>query len=372
MIRAAAPLALAFCLLACALVTGCAAPGDPTARHPVVPIAVTDLAARQYGNAFALTFTLPARSMDREALPEHPTMEIYRAALPPGVTPDKKTVWRLAYTIPSEQVDPYLKAGHIEFHDPLTADDFARAAGSSMAYKVRTRAAKARASEDSNVVMARIYPAPETPRDVHVDVTETALVANWAEAAMPPGAASRAYRVYRGVIESGQDNPAQDPSQAKLKTPLELAGPSPSTDFHDSHFEFGTAYLYTVRSVAQFGTDFVESADSAPAIVTPRDVFPPAAPASLEIAIVPATPQAPAYVELSWAISPEGDLAGYFVYRREGEDTPGERVSTDILPSPTFRDISVLPGRRYYYRVSAVDRAGNESPKSSAVVADVP
>ena len=110
----------------------------------------------------------------------------------------------------------------------------------------------------------------------------------------------------------------------------------------------------------------------APAIVTPRDVFPPATPANIEITIVPATQQAPAYVELSWAISPEGDLAGYSVYRGDAEDGPGERISTEILPSPTFRDISVLPGRRYYYRVSAQDRAGNESPKSSAVLADVP
>jgi hypothetical protein len=372
MIRAAAPLAPAFCLLACALVAGCAAPGEPIARHPVVPVAVTDLGARQYGKAFALTFTLPARSMDREALAEHPTIEIYRAALPPRSAPDKKTAWRLAYTIPSEQVDPYLRTGHIEFHDTLTADDFARAAGSSMAYKVRTSAAKARASADSNVVIARIYPAPEAPNDLHVNVMESVLIVNWAETALPPGASARVYRVYRGEIESAQENPPQDLSKAKLKAQLELAGTSPSTDFHDSHFEFGTRYLYTVRSVAQFGTDFVESADSAPAMVTPRDIFPPAAPTSLEIAVVPATQQVPAYVELSWAISSEGDLAGYSVYRSDAEVAPGERVSAETLPSPTFRDISVLPGRRYYYRVSALDRAGNESPKSSAVLADVP
>ena len=372
MIRAAAPFALASCLLACALVAGCAAPGEPTARHPVVPVAVTDLGALQYGGAFALTFTMPARSMDREALTEHPTIEIYRTALPPGSAPDKKTAWRLAYTIPSEQVDAYLKAGHIEFHDPLTADDFARAAGSSVAYKVRTRVAKTRASADSNVVMARIYPPPEAPREIRVGVTESAVVVNWAEAPLPPGASSRGYRVYRAVIESGQENLSLNLSQAKLKTQLELAGASPATEFRDSHFEFGTPYLYTVRSVAQFGTDFVESADSAPAIVTPLDVFPPATPTSIEITIVPATQQAPAYVELSWAISPEGDLAGYSVYRSDAEDALGDRVSTEILPSPTFRDISVLPGRRYYYRVSALDRAGNESPKSSAVLADVP
>jgi hypothetical protein len=372
MTRAAALLALASCLLACALAAGCAAPGEPTARHPLVPVAVTDLAARQYGNTFALTFTLPARSLDRENLPEHPTIEIYRAALPPGAIPDKKTSWRLAYTIPSEQAEHYLRGERIEFRDPLTADDFAHAADLSVAYMVRTRAAKARASRDSNVVLARVYPAPEAPRDIHVEVTESALVVTWAEAASPPGASSHSYRVYRGVLESGQENPAQDVSQAKLKTALELVGPSPSTEFHDAHFEFGTPYVYTVRTMAQFGADFVESADSAPAIVTPRDVFPPAAPMDLEITIVPATQQAPAYVELSWAISPEGDLAGYFVYRSDAEGAPGERASTEMLPSPTFRDISVLPGRRYYYRVSALDRAGNESPKSSPVVADVP
>jgi hypothetical protein len=372
MIRAVALLAFAFCLLACALVAGCAAPGEPVARHPVVPVAVTDLGARQYGNTLALTFTLPARSMDRETLAEHPTIEIYRAALPPGGLADKKTAWRLAYTIPSEQVGPYLKGEHIEFRDPLAAEDFARAAGTSMAYKIRTRAAKARASENSNVVVARIYPAPEAPRDVHVVVTEPALIVTWAEAASPPEASSRAYRVYRGVNESGQENPPRDISQARLKTPLGLVGPSSSTEFRDSNFEFGTPYVYTVRSVAQFGADFVESSDSVPAIVTPRDIFPPAAPMNLEITIVPATPQAPAYVELSWAINAEGDLAGYSVYRSDAEDAPGERISGETLPSPTFRDISVLPGRRYYYRVSALDRAGNESPKSSVVVADVP
>jgi hypothetical protein len=372
MIRAAALLHVAVCLSACALAAGCAAPGEPTARHPVVPVAVTDLAARQYGDAFALTFTLPARALDREPLAEHPTIEIYRAVLPPGAAADKKIAWRQAYTIPSERVEVYLKGEHIEFRDPLTPEDFTRATGSSMAYKIRTRAAKARASEDSNVVMARIYPAPDAPQDVRVEVKESALIVNWTEAVLPPGVSTRAYRVYRGVVESGQVSLLQDLSQAKLKIPLELAGTSPSTEFRDAQFAFGTPYVYTVRSVAQFGADLVESSDSAPAFITPRDTFPPATPTNLEITIIPATNQATAYIELSWGISPEGDLAGYSVYRSDREDAPGERISGEILPSPTFRDISILPGRRYYYRVSALDRAGNESPKSSVVQTDVP
>jgi hypothetical protein len=373
MIRAAARLALGSCVLASVLaVAGCAAPGEPTTRHPVVPVAVSDLAARQFGNSFSLAFTLPTRSTDHETLSEHPSIEIYRTELPPGGIPVKQTAWRLAYTIPSEQVDQYLKGEHFEFHDLLTTEDFSRVPGTSAAYKVRTRATRSRASADSNIVTARIYPAPDPPREVHVEVTEPALVVHWAVANPPTGTSSVTYRVYRGVAEPGATNISQDLSKTKLKSPLELEGSSTETEFRDVHFEFGTPYVYSVRSVAQYGTDSVESAESVPTLVTPRDIFPPATPTGLEIAVIPASQQVPAYVEVSWAISPEEDLAGYFVYRSDREDTPGARINVDILPSPAFRDISVQPGKRYYYRVSALDRAGNESPMSSAVVADVP
>jgi hypothetical protein len=205
-----------------------------------------------------------------------------------------------------------------------------------------------------------------------VSVTEPALIVTWADGTAPSGATPRGYRVYRSEIEPGESLAPQDASKAKLKMPLVLEGSSTANEFRDPHFEFGTAYLYTVRTVAQFGGDLVESGDSLAVAVTPRDIFPPAAPTGLEVSVVAATNETPAYVELSWAISPEGDLGGYFVYRSNLEDTQGERISTEILLSPTFRDNSVLPGNRYYYRVSAVDRSGNESPKSAAVQADIP
>jgi fibronectin type 3 domain-containing protein len=110
--------------------------------------------------------------------------------------------------------------------------------------------------------------------------------------------------------------------------------------------------------------------------VTPRDTFPPAAPQGLVVILVPATPGTAAHLELSWGISPETDLAGYHVYRSEQEITGasgrGERLNRELLLSPTFRDMSVLPGRHYTYRVTAVDRAGNESPLSTAASEEVP
>ena len=372
--RAARPAALAACALASAfaLLGGCAAPGEPTARHPAIPAAVTDLSVRQYGNAFVLSFTLPTRSTDRELLPEHPAMEIDRAILPPGRAAPKAADWRVAYAVPSSQVDRYLNGERIEFRDTLAPDDFSKPAGTSVAYKVRTSAAKARTSQDSNVTTTGMYPPPDAPADVRAEVEESAIVLHWADAAVPPGASSRGYHVYRGVAAEGEAGAPQDASPVKLKGGLELAGSASATEYRDAQFEFGTSYAYTVRTAAQFGSAMVESADSAPALVTPRDVFPPAAPTGLEINVMPATGAAPPYIELSWAINPEADLAGYAVYRSLGEEAPGERISTEILPSPTFRDISVEPGQRYFYRVTALDRAGNESPKSSAVAADVP
>jgi hypothetical protein len=373
MIRAAARLAFAFCVLACALaVLGCAAPGDPTARHPLVPVAVADLSVHQFGSGFSLSFTLPTRSTDHETLAEHPAIEIYRADLPPGGIPVKQTAWRLAYAIPSAQVDQYLKGTRFEFRDPLTAEDFARVEGSSAAYKIHSRAVRAYASADSNIVSVRVYPAPDSPRDVQIETTEPALIAHWSAVSPPSGAVGLTYHIYRGLPEPGVTNAPQNISEAKLKSPLELEGSSSDTGYRDVHFQFDTSYVYTVRSVAQYGAASVESADSAPVLITPRDIFPPATPTGLETAVIPASPQSPAFVELSWSISTEEDLTGYFVYRSDSGATPGVRINPEILPSPAFRDISVEPGKRYYYRVSAFDRSGNESPMSSAVVADVP
>ena len=369
---AALPMLLLF-VLACALIVGCAAPGDPSPRHPVVPAVISDLVARQSGGAMVLTFTLPLKSTDGESLDEAPTIEIYRATLSPGIFPDRKTPWRLIYAIPSERVNSYLNGTRVEFRDPLTPDDFTRAMGSNLAYMIRTRAVKSRASGDSNVFASRIYPAPGIPGELRVSVAESAIALSWSEplaAGTTPKAAG--YRVYRGEIEPGEVSAPQDVSQAKLKSPLTLQGSPTSAEFSDTHFEFGHRYLYTVRAIAQYGSDAVESDDSAPSVVFVRDTFPPATPTGLDATIIPGTAETPAHVELSWGINSEADLAGYNVYRSGGDDTQGARINSEVLPSPTFRDTSVVPGTRYFYRVSAVDNSGNESPVGTSVQIDVP
>jgi len=354
-------------LLAGLCTAGCATPGEPTPPKPILPEPISDLAARQQGNMVILTFTLPTNSTEHEPLPEPPAVEIYRGSLAANA-PLGKTPTRLIYKIPGALVETYLSAGRFEFRDPLVPEELAQNPGEQMIYMVRTRVSRKRSSDDSNVVTARVFPGPQPPSGLRGTVTEHAIELTWEVGSGPVVG----YHIYRGELNVGSAEIASDLSKLQFTSPLEMLGPAAENSYSDGQFEFGQTYVYTVRSVAQYDADSVESEDSVPVIVTPRDIFPPAAPLGLEALYVSETTQEPAHVELSWAISPEPDLAGYYVYRSEQPGTPGLRLNHDLLLSPTFRDISVQAGRRYIYQVTAVDRAGNESPLSGAVSAEVP
>jgi hypothetical protein len=359
-----------FCFL---FLAGCGTPGDPQPPRPPIPAAVTDLAARQTGDSVVLTFTLPAQTTEGDALATQPDVEIFRAFVPAGAQPARAPLAQV-YTIPAAVVDTYLTDQRLRFADPLKAGDIAAHSGEQLAYMVRTRASKRAASADSNRALARVYPVPEALRALQGDVTETAVELRWTPpqrtTSGAPIAALAGYRVYRAEVEP---NPAEsDPLNWKRKTPQELLGVSPSPAYRDAQIEFDKTYLYTVRSVAQYEMDSVESADSQPLALTLKDIFPPAPPQNLVAIYVPATTDAPAHVELSWGISPEADAAGYHLYRSEQEEKTKARLTQELLLTPTFRDMSVTAGKGYVYTVTAVDRAGNESPASAPASVVVP
>ena len=174
------------------------------------------------------------------------------------------------------------------------------------------------------------------------------------------------YHVYRGELDPpSADAASKDLSQAKWISPLVLLAPALETSYRDTSFDFGKTYLYTVRTVINVENNSLESGDSIAAIVTPRDIFPPAAPQDLVAAVLPGASPGSLEVDLSWSINLETDLAGYRVYRSEEQGTRGKLLTSDLLPTPAYRDTSVEPGHRYWYSVTAVDRAGNESSPSA-------
>jgi len=385
---------------------GCGAPAEPGMRRVPIPESVQDLSVRQSGNNLSLSFTLPKDTMWHEPLQSPLIMEIYRefsAAAPvPANNSAKGAVARpatLLVTIPAGMAASYLRDGKVRFVDTIPSEVLAQHAGEQDIYVVRTRASKKKSSGNSNLVSIPIYPPAEAVHDLAATLTADAVVLQWTPVLKTTAggalAGAASYRVYRSSpaekppafadrpADADRSLTAARPSQAIAPASagngqagvetagLTLVGDTPAPPFRDAHFEFGRDYLYSVRSVVIYPKQTLESADSNLLRVTPKDTFPPAAPQGVQSAYVPADGETPAHVELSWSINGEPDLAGYSVYRSE-EGTSPVRLNPDSLLSPAFRDMSALSGHTYRYIVTAVDQAGNESPPSSAVLAQVP
>jgi hypothetical protein len=351
------------------VLAGCGAPGEPTPPAPPVPVAVTDLTAHQAGDGVQLTFTLPSKTITGEKLSEPPAVEILRGALKPDGTAENRS-FREVFTIPGSLMDAYLAEGHVRFTDSVPPEEARAHPGAALAYRVRTRASRKRASADSNTVTSRLYPVPERIPSVQVRVSETAIDLSWPAPTRTSGgdplSGVSGYNVYRGELDPSSDSAAsKDLAQVKWISPLTLLAPSPTTNYRDTFFEFGKTYLYVIRSIVLADGNALESGDSSSAIVAPRDIFPPAAPQGLVAGDLPGVLPGSLEVDLSWSINLETDLAGYRVYRSEQQGSRGQLLTPDLLPTPSYRDTSVLLGHRYLYSVTAVDRAGNESEPSA-------
>jgi len=349
--------------------TGCGAPGEPTPPAPPVPVAITDLTAHQAGDGVQITFTLPSKTITGEKLTEPPAVEILRGALKPDGTADNKS-FHAVYTIPGSLMDTYLAEGRVRFTDSVPPEETRAHPGASLAYRVRTRASRKRASADSNTVTSRLYPVPERIPSVRARVTETAIELSWPAPTRTSGgdplSGVSGYHAYRGELDpSSADAASKDLAQAKWISPLTLLATSPTTNYRDTFFDFGKTYLYVVRSVVLAEGNDLESSDSSFAVVTPRDIFPPAAPQDLVATALLGMAPGSLEVDLSWSINLETDLAGYRVYRSEQQGITGRLLTPDLLLTPSYRDTSVLAGHHYWYSVTAVDRAGNESQPSA-------
>jgi hypothetical protein len=352
---------------------GCGAPGEPQPLSPPVPSAITDLAAHQQGSGVALVFTMPGHTTTGQRLAQPPATEIFRGTLKPDGKPDDKS-FRLVYTIPGELAHDYTADGKIQFIDPIAAEELRAHPGMTLAYRVRTRAAKNKDSADSNTVTAALVPVPEKIAAVDSHVTQNAIELSWPVPEPVAGTHAptiTAYRIYRGELDAAQPIPAaKDLSEAKWASPLSLLAEVESNSYDDRLFDFGKTYVYVVRSVTTAGGKAVESDDSVPAILTPKDTFPPATPQNVVAVVLPGL-DGGRLVDLSWSINLETDLAGYRVYRSEKEGERGQALAAQLLLSPAFRDDSVQAGRKYWYSVTAVDHAGNESGPSEPVLADL-
>jgi hypothetical protein len=363
-----------------ALLAGCGVPGEPIERKAPIPTAIADLAATQQGDNVILTFTFPKDSIEGRELKQPPAIEIFRdfqtvpagsTSASPSAVPKAPT---LLVTIPSAMVDQYDTRRQIRYVDELKPDDFTLHPGAQAVYIVRTRTSPKKESANSNAVPLRVEPAADQITDLKAEITHQGVVLTWTppqKTAVGPAPPIAAYRIFRHEVNqtTAPTTGVQQPPSEKLSAQI---GDCPAPPFRDTQIQFGKTYVYTVRSVAQYPDLQIESLDSPSIEVSPLDTFPPSAPQGLVVVLVPAQGAAPAYLDLSWSISAENDIAGYNIYRSEQEGAPGQKQNPELLRTPAFRDMNTVPGHRYFYTVTAVDRVGNESPASAAARGEVP
>ncbi|MEY9993030.1 fibronectin type 3 domain-containing protein [Streptomyces sp. V4I8] len=116
----------------------------------------------------------------------------------------------------------------------------------------------------------------------------------------------------------------------------------------------GAAYYYEVRAYDKAGN---ESAGTADQLVTTVDRTAPAVPTGLS------TDSEEEGLRVAWS-AVEG-AASYRVYRASSASGTYSRVGSTTQVSSV--DTSAVEGTTYYYRVSSLDSAGNESARSAAV-----
>ncbi len=125
---------------------------------------------------------------------------------------------------------------------------------------------------------------------------------------------------------------------------------------------------YDWQYVPVAGSTFSDSGTaSCHASGSSSDTTPPSVPSGLAASSVTSS-----QVGLSWTASVDNTggsgVAGYRVYR---SDLSGP-LNTSLVTGTSYTDTTVSPSTSYTYAVSAVDNAGNESAKSSAVTVTTP
>jgi hypothetical protein len=376
-----------------AIAIGCASPGLPRPPSLNLPEPVKDLTAERTGDVVQLHWTTPSETTDHLDVKGPMTAEVCRitvSAAPPtsACVPITHLPVQPGPTQASEALPPTLTA------DPPTL----------LAYRVQILNTHNRSAGPSPEAFAASGIAPPPVEQLRATPTRDGATLEWQQKDTP--AVVELDRLPIGpdgtVIEPSPSKPtSKSPNKLTTKKPTDkpqkpAATPKPlnttpatATEIKlrtpaqlpdaggtiDRTAQMGDSYRYTarrVRSVTLSGHLVELRSFPSPAVtVTMRNTFPPRPPTGLE-AVPGGATASDRSIDLSWTPNTDHDLAGYIVYRQE-IDSKGvaagtaARLNATPVVGPAYRDQTAMAGRRYAYRVTAVDTAGNESAPSDAV-----
>ncbi len=127
------------------------------------------------------------------------------------------------------------------------------------------------------------------------------------------------------------------------------------TEYYLPHLEEGNDYYVGIAAVNKDGFE---------GVISERKAIPSS---------VPQTPQnfrvssQRDHVVLSWQANSELDLAGYNIYRSKEHSYTETELYASSHPDTIFIDYALQDMKYYYYSVTAIDEAGNESPPTEEI-----
>ena len=335
---------------------GCGTPGAPQPPSLNLPEKVADLEARRTGMHVELAWTMPRRNTDKLLLKAPVTVRVCRA--------DAGASCMDAGTM---QAEPGARTTWAEELPAAEAKGDARV----LKYFVELKNRNGRSAGMSNAAAVVAGAPPRAVEGLKADVWKQGVVVRWqadGEEAM--------VRLKRTLLTP---KPAKE-KNALLSAPAEPLESTLRVDdvdqgrALDKTARFGESYEYKAQRIELVTLDGKElelpGEVSGPVRVDVADVFPPDVPVGLA-AVAVTGEGAAAAIDLSWQPNTEDDLAGYVVYRREG-DGAWVKVSGAVVTGPAYHDTTVEAGKTYHYAVTAVDQGGHESGRSVEATETVP
>jgi len=299
---------------------------------------------------------MPRRNTDKLLLKEPVKVKVCR-------TEGKEPVCSLAGQLMLGSSEPGV------FTEPLPAQ-LAAGKPRALSYFVELENARGRSAGPSNLARVVAGEAPAAVAGLRAQVSKAGVVLRWQSSTGDSTAVRLDRRLLTPQPKHDPLGAAAEPAEQDLLVSERVA----EGRALDRTAQFGEVYEYRAQRVARVSVEgeTVELAGglSEPIRVEVRDVFPPDVPAGL--AAVATAPENGAAVDLNWQPNTEPDLAGYIVYRNEG-DGAWQRVSpAKPVATPVYHDAAVQPGHTYRYTVSAVDQGGHESKRSAEAEENVP
>ncbi|MGB8594696.1 MAG: hypothetical protein WCD48_04295 [Candidatus Sulfotelmatobacter sp.] len=366
---------------------GCASIGPPEAPSLELPKPPSDLHAARKGDKVTLTWTIPARTTDRQSVRYLGKTDICRSVA--GAL--KQCGTQVGQAAPPADFEQARKRSakklSATFTDTLPAALEQEHPTEFATYAVEVLNKANRGAGISNQGRVPLVPTLPPFGDFSAQTTAPGVLISW----QCPATAGRKrdtkylFRIYRHPESSTSETKIADVEATKCalgagaSDALSSTGSNTAADrgissFLDQTFEWENTYSYrgmVVSVIEMAGTPAidVEGDDTHEVKVFAHDVFPPAVPSGLQAVF--SGPGQQAFIDLIWTPVADTDLDGYNVYRHEDGAAP-VKVNSELVKTPAFRDSRVVAGKTYFYSVSAVDQRGNESARSEKASESVP